>query len=168
MRTRTVQTIALLIAMACSMFAASGVGVAEQVRWPAWTSLPRPAPIPAPQPQVLERAPAVAAYLELVERERENSPKCDGVNCVVCIAACTGGGAQVVHSMKPRQLGVLYPAPTRSYRDGNAAGPQPFAGQQAGGIVCGSEGGCRVTAIAPPREHTSHITVVIERRRSAN
>lgn len=157
MRTRTVQTIALLVAMACSMLAASDVAVAEQVRWPAWTNLPRPTPIPAPQPQVLERAPAVAAYLELVERERENSPKCDGVNCVVCIAACTGGGAQVVHSMKPRQLGVLYPAPSPAYTR-----------QDAGGIVCGSEGGCRVTAIAPPREHTSHITVVIERRRSAN
>jgi hypothetical protein len=129
----------------------------ESLRWPE----------PAREPQlaltVLQRAPAVQAYLMAIGDRQSNRRSCDaGRICVICLAGCDHSGPEVIHSMAPRPTGPKAVADGGDNdADGIADSAPRFARQEWAGIVCGWEGGCSGASIPPPRP--SEITITVHR-----
>jgi hypothetical protein len=152
----------LLVALAVTLPITAAI--ADTLRWPAATSLPKPLPPPASPPAVLER-PA-SAYLTRASSERsKGDATCrEGQVCVICVAACDNGAPRVVQNLKPRTTGEPLASGIENNSDGVADNAPRFARQEWAGITCGWESGCRVSGvIAPPRTHYYDVRISVSR-----
>jgi hypothetical protein len=143
--------------------AGAAPAMAETLRWPSATYLPKPTQPPAPPPAILER-PA-SAHLVRVSNERGKSDTtCKaGQVCVICVAACDSGYPQIVQHFKPRATGAPGPSGIENNSDGIADNAPRFAREAWAGITCGYESGCRVSGVLAPRSRSYDVRFTIIR-----
>jgi hypothetical protein len=154
----------VILAFAAASFAsATSPSMAETLRWPAATSIPKPAPSPASPPAHLER-PA-SAYLTRISAEpKKGDTTCKaGQVCVICVAACDNGTPHVVQHLKPRPTGAPEPSGIENNSDGIADNAPRFARQQWAGITCGYESGCSVSGVIAPSRRSYDVRFTIIR-----
>jgi hypothetical protein len=153
-----------LLAVAAAAAALTAVpAMADTLRWPPATSLPKPASPPAAPPAVLER-PA-SAYLTRASAPRTKSDAtCQaGQVCVICVAACDSETPRVVQNLKPRSTGEPGLSGIENNSDGIADNAPRFARQEWAGITCGYESGCRVSGVLAPRSRSYDVRFTIIR-----
>jgi hypothetical protein len=155
----------MVLAVAAALISSAATpAVAETLRWPPATSMPKPAPAPASPPAVLERPASAHINQATVTRARGDVTCAAGQVCVICVAACDGGYARIVHNLKPRSTGEPEPSGVENNSDGIADNAPRFARQPWAGITCGYESGCSVSGvIAPPRPREYNINITVNR-----
>jgi hypothetical protein len=159
---RSILRLVTLAFVAALIASVTTPAMAETLRWPAATSMPKLAPPPASPPAVLERPASAYAYRVAAERHKGDTTCQSGQVCVICVAACDGGSARVVQQLKPRPTGEPAAAGVENNSDGIADNAPRFARQQWAGITCGYESGCSVSGVTAPRrpiEYSISVTV---------
>ena len=136
---------------------------AQERRWPAHTSLPRPAPEPSAPPAILVRAPEVVAMSNTIH------PKvCRGDTlCVICVANCADNPTPSVIHAQAKVLTVT--TPVRQFAENDSDGVIPGAPAYVrpswSGITCGATSGCIASGIkAPPRPLEADIRITVINR----
>jgi hypothetical protein len=153
----------ILLAIVATLIAsATTSAMADTLRWPPATSMPKNVPPPASPPAVLERPASAYVNRATAQRAKGDVTCAAGQVCVICVAACDSGAPRIVQNLKPRPTGEPEPSGVENNSDGIADNAPRFARQQWAGITCGYESGCSVSGvIAPqrPREYNINITV---------